>query len=151
MEISKVIVDKMYSSDNFSKWLGIEILDVSKGYCKLKMKVRDEMTNGFGIAHGGICFSIADTALAFAANSHNLKSLSIETSISLIKKVNSGDIIIAETNEISRNNKTAVYAINITNKSDQILASFKGTVFITTKLKLLLSQAVGSPGPEVVW
>ena len=133
MEISKVIVDKMYSSDNFSKWLGIEILDVSKGYCKLKMKVRDEMTNGFGIAHGGICFSIADTALAFAANSHNLKSLSIETSISLIKKINSGDIIIAETNEISRNKKTAVYAINITNKSDQILASFKGTVFVTTK------------------
>ena len=79
------------------------------------------------------CFSIADTALAFAANSHNLKSLSIETSISLIKKINSGDIIIAETNEISRNNKTAVYAINITNKSDQILASFKGTVFVTTK------------------
>ena len=105
MEISKVIVDKMYSSDNFSKWLGIEILDVSQGYCKLKMKVRDEMTNGFGIAHGGICFSIADTALAFAANSHNLKSLSIETSISLIKKINCGDIIIAETNEISRNNK----------------------------------------------
>ena len=133
MEISKVIVDKMYSSDNFSKWLGIEILDVSQGYCKLKMKVRDEMTNGFGIAHGGVCFSIADTALAFAANSHNLKSLSIETSISLIKKINCGDIIIAETNEISRNNKTAVYAINITNKSDQILASFKGTVFVTTK------------------
>lgn len=133
MEISKVIVDKMYSSDNFSKWLGIEILDVSQGYCKLKMKVRDEMTNGFGIAHGGICFSIADTALAFAANSHNLKSLSIETSISLIKKVKTDDIIFAETNEISRNNKTAIYFVNLTNIANETLASFKGTVFVTAK------------------
>ena len=133
MEISKVIVDKMYSSDNFSKWLGIEILDVSQGYCKLKMKVRDEMTNGFGIAHGGICFSIADTALAFAANSHNIKSLSIETSISLIKKVKADDIIFAETNEISRNNKTAIYFVNLTNIANEILASFKGTVYMTAK------------------
>ena len=133
MEISKVIVDKMYSSDNFSKWLGIEILDVSKGYCKLKMKVRDEMTNGFGIAHGGICFSIADTALAFAANSHNIKSLSIETSISLIKQGKADDIIFAETNEISRNNKTAIYIVNLTNIANEVLASFKGTVYVTAK------------------
>ena len=79
MEKSKVIVDEMYESDKFSQWLGIEIVEIKQGYCKLKMKVREEMTNGFGIAHGGICFSIADTALAFAANSHNIKSLSIET------------------------------------------------------------------------
>ena len=104
MEKSKVIVDEMYKSDKFSQWLGIEIVEIKQGYCKLKMKVREEMTNGFGIAHGGICFSIADTALAFAANSHNIKSLSIETSISLIKKVKADDIIFAETNEISRNN-----------------------------------------------
>ena len=93
MEKSKVIVDEMYESDKFSQWLGIEIVEIKQGYCKLKMKVREEMTNGFGIAHGGICFSIADTALAFAANSHNIKSLSIETSISLIKKVKADDII----------------------------------------------------------
>ena len=121
MEKSKVIVDEMYESDKFSQWLGIEIVEIKQGYCKLKMKVREEMTNGFGIAHGGICFSIADTALAFAANSHNIKSLSIETSISLIKKVKADDIIFAETNEISRNNKT------------EVLASFKGTVYVTAK------------------
>ena len=95
MEKSKVIVDEMYKSDKFSQWLGIEIVEIKEGYCKLKMKVREEMTNGFGIAHGGICFSIADTALAFAANSHNVKSLSIETSISLIKKVKAEDIILS--------------------------------------------------------
>ena len=133
MEKSKVIVDEMYKSDKFSQWLGIEIVEIKEGYCKLKMKVREEMTNGFGIAHGGICFSLADTALAFAANSHNLKSLSIETSISLIKKVKAEDIIFAETNKISRNNKTAIYIVNITNIANEILASFKGTVYVTAK------------------
>ena len=128
MEKSKVIVDEMYESDKFSQWLGIEIVEIKQGYCKLKMKVREEMTNGFGIAHGGICFSIADTALAFAANSHNIKSLSIETSISLIKKVKADD-----TNEISRNNKTAIYIVNLTNIANEVLASFKGTVYVTAK------------------
>ena len=80
MNRAKEIVAKMISGDAFSKWLGITVLEVSKGFCRLEMIVRKEMTNGFNIAHGGISYSLADSALAFAANSDGIQSLSIETS-----------------------------------------------------------------------
>ena len=68
MELARKVVEKMITGDAFSQWLGIEILEITKGYCKLKMIVRKEMTNGFDIAHGGISYYLADSALAFAAN-----------------------------------------------------------------------------------
>ena len=86
MEQAKKVVNKMINGDAFSQWLGIEILEINKGYCKLKMTIRKEMTNGFDIAHGGISYSLADSALAFAANSYGIQCLSIETSISHTKK-----------------------------------------------------------------
>lgn len=67
------ITGLMLQHDRFTQWLGIELLAVDKGYCRLQMMIRDEMCNGFGIAHGGICFSVADSALAFASNSHGKK------------------------------------------------------------------------------
>ena len=94
MDLAEKVVNKMMDGDAFSKWLGIKILDISKGYCQLQMQVRKELTNGFFIAHGGICYSLADSALAFAANSDGTQSLSIETSITYKKKVNNGDIFI---------------------------------------------------------
>ena len=133
MEKAEKIVSKMINRDAFSKWLGIEVMKVSKGFCKLVMTVRDDMTNGFNIAHGGISYSLADSALAFAANSDGIKSLSIKTSISHIKKVMSGDRLTAETKEISKNEKNAVYNINITNQNDITVAHFKGTVYRTKK------------------
>ena len=127
------IVSKMISGDAFSQWLGIEVLKVSKSFCKLKMTVRDEMTNGFNIAHGGISYSLADSALAFAANSDGIQSLSIETTISHTKKVMSGDRLTAETKEISKSEKNAVYSINIINQDNITVAHFKGTVYRTKK------------------
>src|SRR5215213_2196895 len=101
METSKAqkIVDHMINKDLFSQWLGIERLAEGKGYCKLRMTVRPEMCNGFEIAHGGITFSLADSALAFASNSHGKQSVSIETSISHIKPVKAGDILVATAEE----------------------------------------------------
>tara|TARA_B100001758_G_C18328166_1_gene567220 strand:+ start:100 stop:513 length:414 start_codon:yes stop_codon:yes gene_type:complete len=133
MEKAEKIVSKMINGDAFSQWLGIEVMKVSEGFCKLEMTVRDEMTNGFNIAHGGISYSLADSALAFAANSDGVQSLSIETTISHTKKVMSGDRLTAETKEISKNEKNAVYNINITNQDDITVANFKGTVYRTKK------------------
>ena len=133
MEKAEKIVSKMINGDAFSQWLGIEIMKVSEGFCKLEMTVRDEMTNGFNIAHGGISYSLADSALAFAANSDGVQSLSIETTISHTKKVMSGDRLTAETKEISKNEKNAVYNISITNQEDVEVAHFKGTVYRTKK------------------
>ena len=133
MELARKVVDKMITGDAFSQWLGIEILEITKGYCKLKMIVRKEMTNGFDIAHGGISYSLADSALAFAANSDGIQSLSVETSIAHTKKVMSGDALIAETQEVSKNDKSAVYNINITNQDNIEVAHFKGKVYRTKR------------------
>lgn len=133
MKLAKKIVNKMINGDAFSKWLGIKVLEINEGNCTLKMTVRDEMTNGFNIAHGGITYSLADSALAFAANTYNIQSMSIETSISHTKKVQSGDILKATTKEINKSKKTSIYYITITNQDNVEVAHFKGTVYKTEK------------------
>ena len=133
MERAEQIVSKMINGDAFSQWLGINIIKVSEGFCKIEMRVREEMTNGFNITHGGISYSLADSALAFAANSDGTQSLSIETSISHRKKVLAGDTLIAETKEIRKTNKSAVYSISITNQENIEVAKFKGKVYRTKK------------------
>ena len=140
MSIPWKIVNKMYDQDAFSQWLGIEIVDVSEGYCQLKMEVRKEMLNGFQIAHGGIAYSLADSALAFASNSNGKKSLSVETSISHTVSVKDGDVLTATTKELSRSDKVGVYLITITNKENQEIAIFKGTVYCTSKDWLLENE-----------
>ena len=133
MDLAKKVVNKMMSGDAFSQWLGIEVLEISEGYCKLKMIVRDEMTNGFKIAHGGISYSLADSCLAFAANSDGVQSVSVETSISHTKKVVSGDTLTATAKEINKSSKTALYNISITNQKNEEIAHFKGKVYRTER------------------
>ncbi len=126
------IVNKMFNNDPFSKWLGIKIESVSKGNCTLSMVIKKEMLNGFGIAHGGITYSIADSALAFAANSHGKQSVSIDTSINHIEILKEGDKIIAIATEESLKNRFAFYKIEI-KKENTLVALFKGTVYRTNK------------------
>ena len=133
MSLAKRVVDKMINGDAFSQWLGIKVIEISEGKCTLEMTVRDEMTNGFNIAHGGIAYSLADSALAFAANSYGIQSMSIETSISHTKKVKSGDVLKAITKEVNKSNKTAIYYITITNQDNIEIAHFKGTVYKTDR------------------
>ena len=133
MSLAKKVVDKMINEDAFSQWLGIKILEISEGFCKLQLQVRDEMTNGFSIAHGGISYSLADSCLAFASNSYGIQSFSLETSISHTKKVESGDILIATSKEINKTNRTALYYITIINQNKEEIAHFKGTVYRSEK------------------
>ena len=133
MSLQEKVVGKMYDNDAFSQWLGIEVVEVKDGYCELKMTVRKEMLNGFQIAHGGIAYSLADSALAFASNSHGRKSLSVETSISHTVSVKEGDVLTANTEELSLSDKIGVYLITITNQDNQEVAYFKGTVYRTSK------------------
>jgi acyl-CoA thioesterase len=129
------IVNTMMDKDYFSQWLGIEVLEIGQGICKLQMKVKKEMLNGFGIAHGGITYSFADSALAFASNSHGQKAVSVETSISHTKSLVENDVLIAEAIEEHCSNKIAVYAIKIFKKEDNsVVALFKGTVYRTSKV-----------------
>ena len=133
MSSPQKIINKMFDQDAFSQWLGIKIVEVSEGNCQLQMPVRSEMLNGFQIAHGGIAYSLADSALAFASNSHGRKSLSVETSISHTVSVKEGNVLTAATEELSLSDKMGVYLITITNQDNQKVAYFKGTVYRTSK------------------
>ena len=126
------MVNKMFYNDAFSQWLGIVVEEVSNGSCTLSMTIRKEMTNGFGIAHGGISYSLADSALAFAANSHGRQSVSIDTSVNHIEALKEGDNITAITTENALKNKFGFYTIEI-KKEDKLVALFKGTVFRSEK------------------
>lgn len=128
----KEIVHKMYDNDPFSKWLGIEIDAISEGSCQLSMTIRKEMLNGFDIAHGGITYSLADSALAFAANTHGRQSVSIDTSINHTEALKEGDKIVAIAKEESLKNRFGFYKIEI-KRDDIIVALFKGTVYRTNK------------------
>jgi acyl-CoA thioesterase len=121
--------------DYFSQWLGIKVIAVKTDYCKLEMKVRKEMLNGFGIAHGGITFSLADSALAFASNSGGTKSLSIETSISHLISLNEDESIIAEAICTSQSKKLGHYSVTVYLKRQPVkkVALFKGVVYKTSE------------------
>ncbi len=123
------IVDSMMEKDLFSQWLGIEILERGQGHCRLRMITRPEMCNGFGIVHGGISFSFADSALAFACNSQGRHAVSIECSISHIRPIQMGDALFAIAEEKSFGNRTAIYEVRVEKEGGELVALFKGTVF----------------------
>jgi acyl-CoA thioesterase len=127
------VVEHMMQHDAFSQWLGIEILMVKEGYSKIKMSVRKEMINGFGIVHGGVAFSLADSAFAFACNNRNNVSVALDVTISFTKAVNVGDVLNAEAKEIHNGRSTGVYLISICNQKNEQVAFFKGTCFRTGK------------------
>ena len=129
----KSITQKMYTQDAFSQWLGIEILEEGLGRSVLRMQVRKEMLNGFFIAHGGITYSFADSAFAFASNSQGRHAVSIETSISHTKAVKEGDVLTAVAKEESLSNKLGIYTVEVTNQRGEKVALFKGTVYRTSR------------------
>jgi acyl-CoA thioesterase len=128
------VVNHMLKTDAFSNWLGIELIEIKEGYSKIQMLVRAEMLNGLGIVHGGIAFSFADSAFAFACNNRNNLSVALDTSINFVKAVHIGDTLIAEAIEMHNGKSTGIYHITITNQNQQTVALFKGTCFRTGKL-----------------
>jgi acyl-CoA thioesterase len=128
MTKAQKIVDEMMAKDAFSRWLGIEVLEVREGFAKIKMTVRDEMLNGHLVAHGGISFSLADSAFAFASNSHGQKAVSIETSINHIKALFSGDELVAIAEKESTSKSLGQYIARVF-RGDELVALFKGVVF----------------------
>lgn len=132
-QLSNKVVSKMMENDLFSQWMGIEVLEVNEGYSKVQMTIRKEMLNGFGIVHGGLAFSLADSAFAFACNNRNNISVALDVTITFTKAVNVGDILIAEAKEIHNGKSTGVYLVTITNQKNEQVAFFKGTCFRTGK------------------
>ena len=132
-KLANDVVAHMMQHDLFSQWLGITVIEVKEGYSKIQMTVRKEMINGFGIVHGGIAFSLADSCFAFACNNRNVLSVALDTAINFTKPVHVGDRLTAEAKEMHNGKSTGLYHITIQNQDGHTVALFKGTCFRTNK------------------
>ncbi|HRN57407.1 MAG TPA: hydroxyphenylacetyl-CoA thioesterase PaaI [Agriterribacter sp.] len=130
---AKDVTEEILHKDNFSRWLGIKVLETGEGYSKIQMEIRDEMLNGLGIVHGGIPFALADSAFAFACNSRNNLSVAWDTSITFTKASKLWDILTAEAKELHNGKSTGLYMVTVTNQRNEQVALFKGACFRTGK------------------
>jgi acyl-CoA thioesterase len=141
LELAQKVVFSMLRKDLYSQWLGVEIIEIKPRFAKIRMTIRDEMVNGFGVCHGGISFSLADSALAFASNTHGKVTVSIENSISYPKAIAVGDTLTATAEEESSSNRLGFYRVAVKRDDDDaIVALFKGTVYKTQKSHLENSE-----------
>ncbi len=122
----------MLSRDKFTEWLGLEVDEVGLGFCKLHYTVKPEMVNGFNKIHGGILFSAADSAFAFACNSHGRISVALDVSISFTKPAQIGEILFVEVKELHLGHKTGLYEIKTFNEAGDLFCLFKGTSYRTS-------------------
>jgi len=130
---SEQIVAGMLAKDRFSRWLGVEVEEIAPARCVCRMTVRDEMVNGFGVAHGGIVFSLADSAFAFACNTQGRIAMSIENAITYPMPVRPGDRLTAVASEESASRRLGFYRVDVTNQRSEIVALFRGTVYKTSQ------------------
>jgi acyl-CoA thioesterase len=130
---AEAVLHRMMKKDAFSQWLGLEVDEVGDGYCRLHFQVREDMLNGFDILHGGVTYSAADSAFAFACNSHGRLSLALSTSIDYLESGYLGDTLYVEAKEESLKTKVSVYNIRITNQHGTLISLFKGTAYRTSK------------------
>jgi len=129
----KEVLQRMLQHDKFTEWLGLKVDAVDTGYCKLHYTVKEEMLNGFHSIHGGVLFSAADSAFAFACNSHGMLTVALDVSISFTRAVKTGELLVVEAKELHSGNKTGVYDVRTTNQHGELVAWFKGTAYRTSK------------------
>lgn len=127
------VVAGMLSRDEFTRWLGIDIREIKPNRCACRMVVRDEMVNGFGVAHGGIVFSLADSAFAFACNTQGRITMSIENGITYPRPVRPGDILTAVAEEESGSRRLGFFRVVVTNQLQETVALFHGTAYKTSE------------------
>lgn len=135
MSTPRQIYHHMMQEDHCSQWMGIEVQSIEEGHCRLRMTVKRQMLNGFGILHGGIAYAFADSAFAFASNSYGRVAVSIQGSMNFAKSAYEGDILIAEAKVLYLTHKTGDFDVNIYQEGveEDILYYFRGTVYRSSK------------------
>ena len=132
-QLAERVVQAMVSRDAFSRWLGLEVLEVAPRRSTCRLTVREEMVNGFGVTHGGIAFSLADSAFAFACNTHGKVTVSIENSITYPAPIAVGDVLTAVAKEDAASGRLSYYSAEVRNQRDEVVALFRGTAFKTDR------------------
>ena len=145
-ELAERLVKTMMERDAFSQWLGIEIVNVRPRAATLRMRVRPDMLNGFGVCHGGVTFALADSALAFASNTHGRVTVSIENSIRYPAPVAAGDILTAVAEQESAGGRLGFFTVTVRKQDDSAVGLFRGTVYMTRREMAGREDGGGSGG-----
>ena len=116
----------MYEQDRASQALGMRILEVRPGYARVAMKVREDMVNGHQLCHGGLIFTLADSAFAFACNTYDLVTVASAASVEFLLTARLGDELTAIAEERSRSKRTGVYDVTVRNSQGECVALFRG-------------------------
>jgi len=124
-DLARACADVMWKDDEASQALGMQIVDIRAGQATLSMTVRPHMVNGHRIAHGGFIFTLADSAFAFACNSHNERAVAAQGNITFIRPGKLGDTLIATAREVSRSGRSGIYDVRVT-ADDVVIAEFRG-------------------------
>ena len=132
-QLAQAVYDKMMERDYCTQWLGATAVVVKEGYCQLQMTVRKEMLNGYGILHGGIAFTFADSAFAFASNSYGRLAVSITGNMIYSKSAKEGEVLLAEAKALNVTHKTADFDVNVMNQEGEVYYYFRGTVYRSSK------------------
>jgi len=139
-ELAERVVAAMIEKDAFSRWLGIDVLEVGPRRSTCRLTVRAEMVNGFGVTHGGIAFSLADSAFAFACNTNGKVTVSIENSITYPAAIHVGDVLTAVAREDAASGKLSYYSAEVTNQNGDVVGLFRGTAIKTAKEHVVISD-----------
>jgi acyl-CoA thioesterase len=132
-KLAERVVHAMLAKDAFSEWLGLEVLEIAPRRSTVQMQVRAEMVNGFGVSHGGIVYSLADSALAFACNTHGRVTVAIDNSISYPQAIEVGDVLTAVAEEERETNSLGFYRVIVRNQKEEVVSTFRGTVYKTQR------------------
>ena len=124
-DIARACAEAMWKEDDASQGLGMEIVEIKLGQATLAMTIKPHMVNGQRIAHGGFIFTLADSAFAFACNTHNDRAVAAQGSISFLRPGKLGDRLVATAREISRNGRSGIYDVRVTS-DDAVIAEFRG-------------------------
>jgi acyl-CoA thioesterase len=124
--LAERVTEVLYEQDRASKALGIRIEEVRPGYARLSMVMRADMTNGHRIGHGGLVFTLADSAFAFACNSRNESNVAASASIDFLAPSHEGDELTAVATELWRSGRSGIYEITVTNQKGARVALFRG-------------------------
>jgi acyl-CoA thioesterase len=122
-------IKKFFTKDKFAAYSGIELVDVSPGFAKVKMAVKDLHLNGMGMVHGGAIFTLADFAFAVAGNSHGQVAVAINVGITFIKAAPTHGTLYAEARENSINPKLGSYTVRVVDEQDNLIAVFQGLAY----------------------
>lgn len=116
----------LYEGDRASQSLGMVILQAGPGTARVRMQVRDDMVNGHGACHGGLIFSLADSAFAFACNSYGAPTVGAAASIDYLRPAMRGDELIADARELWLSRRSGIYEVTINNQRGETVALFRG-------------------------